>query len=77
MSKATPISILSTPTWYRFVFDDGENYGKWFTVSPVTNILHAGEKSQAVSITFKPDKELTFKDESILICHVSEWCQSL
>ena len=61
---------LYTPTQCRFVFDEGDNYSKWFTVSPVTNLLHAGEKSQAVSITFKPDQELVLKDKPILICHV-------
>ena len=60
---------------YSFQFDIGPNgidYAKWFVLNPTSSVLYAGEKSQAVNITFKPDRELIIKDEPILKCQVRE-----
>lgn len=56
-----------------FSFDanpDGPLYSKWLIVHPVNSILVPGEKSQTVSVTFKPDRELAISDHPILKCQV-------
>lgn len=60
--------------YYSFAFDanpDGPMYSKWFILNPLNSILVPGEKSQTVSITFKPDRELLIKDQPILKCQVT------
>ena len=59
---------------HSFLFDvnpQGLDYGKWFVLNPINNVLYPGEKSQTISILFKPDRELNIKDQPVLKCQVS------
>ena len=61
------------PLFPSFSFDanpEGPLYSKWLIVHPVNSILVPGEKSQTVSVTFKPDRELSISDQAILKCQV-------
>lgn len=45
---------------------------KIFHVQPPSSALYPSDKAQAVSITFRSDKELEFKDLPVLKCQVCE-----
>ena len=71
-------SIYSQLSLCSFLFDvssEGLDYSKWFVLNPTKNVLYAGEKSQTVSILFKPDREIHIRDEPILRCQVIHFSQ--
>ena len=55
---------------HSFLFAEEQDYSRQFRVQPSHSTLYPGEKSQAVSVTFKSNKEFAIKDKRVVICQV-------
>lgn len=76
MFPVLPVPLPPTPptTTCSFSLDtfEGVSMSSFFSISPSHSSLFPGDKAQAVSITFRADREIAIKEQPLLKCQVMD-----